>query len=370
MAAAGKERFLIVTTMKNEAPFMLEWIAFNRAIGYDDFLIFTNDCSDGTDTIAMRLQELGLAAHVDNNDRAIGRKGAELSPQRAALRLAPGHERYKAADWIVCSDADEFLNIRTGQTLPDLVTASGPADAISICWKLFGNACLRNYEDAPIVEQFFACAPEEGFTNFRGAGIKTLYRNNGAFHRMGVHRPKVNPTRAPDPERPYAHITWRDAGGNVIDGDEVSWRTRKGFTHTHARLHHYAIRSCDSFLVKRDRGRTNHVHVDQGREYFDAMNTNHTRDYSILRHVPAMLTELARLRSDKVLDDLHRQAVDWHRAQIADIRARPDWMDFIAMVEGHSGVPERIAKPAGTAPADRPAPAPADAAASPRGAAG
>jgi len=351
MTQDRKDRFLIVTTMKNEAPFMLEWIAFNRAIGYDDFLIYTNDCSDGTDAIAMRLDELGLAAHVDNNDRAIGRKGAELSPQRAALRLAPGHERYKAADWVICADADEFLNIRSGRTLPDLISACGPADAISLCWKLFGHARRRHYDDLPVTEQFFACAPEGSFTNFRGAGIKTLYRNNGAFHRMGVHRPKVNAARAPDPEKPYAHVTWRDAGGNTVDGDTVTWRTWAGFAHTHARLHHYAIRSADSFLVKRDRGRTNHVHVDQGREYFDAMNTNHERDYSILRHAPGMLAELARLRSDPVLDDLHRQAVAWHRDRIADIKERPDWAEFIAMVYDHTGTPRgEKPQPGQTAP--------------------
>jgi len=335
--ADHKERFLIVTTMKNEAPFMLEWIAYNRAIGYDDFLIYTNDCADGTDAIAKRLEELGLAAHVDNNDRRIGKGGRELSPQRAALRLAPGHERYKAADWIICSDADEFLNIRNGATLPDLVAASGPADAISVCWKLFGNGFRRHYEDVPVTEQFFFCAPESVFTNYRGAGIKTLYRNNGTFHIMGVHRPRVKEAEAHAPENPYSHVTWRDAGGNTVDAGTITWRTWKGFAHTYARIHHYAIRSCDSFLVKRDRGRTNHVRLDQGREYFDAMNTNHARDHSILRHVPGMIAELDRLRSDPVLDALHKDAVAWHRARIEDIKARPDWHDFIEMVYTHPG---------------------------------
>ena len=339
-----KERFLIVTTMKNEAPFMLEWIAYNRAIGYDDFLIYTNDCADGTDAIADRLQELGLAAHVDNNDRRIGKGGRELSPQRAALWLAPGHERYKAADWVICSDADEFLNIRCGSTLADLVAASGSAEAISVCWKLFGNGFRRHYEDVPVTEQFFRCAPEAGFTNYRGAGIKTLFRNNGTFHGMGVHRPRVEPKRAPDPENPYAHVTWCDAGGNRIEAGKISWRSWKGFAHTHARLHHYAIRSCDSFLVKRDRGRTNHVRLDQGREYFDAMNTNHARDYSILRHLPGMIEELKRLHADPMLGALHKDAVAWHRARIADIRSRPDWGAFIDMVQSHPGHATRPAK--------------------------
>ena len=350
MAEKRKERFLIVTTMKNEGPFMLEWIAFNRAIGYDDFLIYTNDCDDGTDAIAKRLEEMGLATHVDNNKRNVGRGGRELSPQRAALRLAPDHDRFKEADWIVCSDADEFLNIRKGATLPDLIEASGPADAISICWKLFGNGRHRHFEDLPLTEQFFCCAPEQGFTNFRGAGVKTLFRNNGAFHRMGVHRPKVNPARAPNPDAPYAHVTWRDAGGVLVeDPGKLTWRTWAGFTHSFARLHHYAIRSSDSFLVKRDRGRTNHIHVDQGREYFDAMNTNHMRDYSILRHVPGMLQELAKLRSDPKLAELHAHAVAWHRGKIADIKSRPDWAAFIEMVYTHPGFAHRK-KPKAEAP--------------------
>ncbi|MGB8813172.1 MAG: glycosyltransferase family 2 protein, partial [Paracoccaceae bacterium] len=47
-AAAAGGRTAIVTTMKNEGPFILEWIAYHRMIGVDDFLIYTNDCSDGT----------------------------------------------------------------------------------------------------------------------------------------------------------------------------------------------------------------------------------------------------------------------------------------------------------------------------------
>lgn len=343
----NKERFLIVTTMKNEGPFMLEWIAFNRAIGFDDFLIYTNDCADGTDTIAGRLNEMGLAVHVDNNNRNIGRKGRELSPQRAALRLAPKTENYAAADWVICADADEFLNLRHGMTLPDLIEQSGPADAISFSWKLFGNGLHRHYEDLPITEQFFQCAPENIYTNYRGAGIKTLYRNNGSFNRMGVHRPfaKTRGTTDPEAPSPYDDITWRDAGGNTVDAKTVSWRTWSGFQHDYARLHHYAIRSCDSFLVKRDRGRTNHVNMDQGQEYFDAMNTNYARDYSMLKHVPGMLAELTKLRSDTVLRALHDDAVAWHRGKIADIKARDDWADFIAMTYHHTGQPRLRVRP-------------------------
>ncbi len=332
-----RETFLAVTTMKNEAPFMLEWVAHNLAIGYDSFLIYTNDCDDGTDDIARRLDALGIASHVDNTNRPVGRKGTPASPQRYALRKARSHERFKDADWVICCDCDEFLNLRTGTTLPDLVKASGPADVISICWKLFGNGFRRHYEDVPVMEQFFRAAPEDSFTNYRGAGIKTLFRNNGAFQRMGVHRPKVIPEQAPDPDKPYAHVTWRDAGGQTCDGETITWRTWPGFSHTFARMHHYAIRSCDSFLVKRDRGRTNHVLLDQGRDYFDAMNSNQHRDDTMMRFVPGMLEALAKLKSDPVLKELHAQGVAWHRGKIDEIKSRPDWGEFIDMVYSHPG---------------------------------
>ena len=60
-----------------------------------------------------------------------------------------------------------------------------------------------------------------------------------------------------------------------------------------------------------------------------------------------MLQELMKLHSDPVLKDLHRQAVAWHRAKIADIKSRPDWRDFIEMVYTHPGIKRPTAKPAG-----------------------
>ena len=43
-------------------------------------------------------------------------------------------------------------------------------------------------------------------------------------------------------------------------------------------LNHYAVRSAESFLVKRDRGRVNHVDRDQGLNYWFRMNHNADSD--------------------------------------------------------------------------------------------
>lgn len=60
----SNDNILILTSMKNEAPFILEWIAYHKAIGAKHFLVYTNDCSDNTNEILDRLAELGLVTQI------------------------------------------------------------------------------------------------------------------------------------------------------------------------------------------------------------------------------------------------------------------------------------------------------------------
>lgn len=321
-------RVLIVTTMKNEGPFILEWIAHHRFLGVTDFVIYTNDCDDGTDQIVIRLEDLGIAHHVDNNDRG------RAAPQRAALRNIRKHPAFKSADWVINLDVDEFLNIRCGSgKLEDLFDAVGPCDAFSICWKQFGNSGQIAFQDGPVTRQFIRCAPEAGFLHYKGSGLKTFFRNNGTFNRLGVHRPRIDPEHARDPDAPYKDVVWKDAAGRAFPAHKIGWRAWRRFGHAHARINHYALRSVDSFLVKRDRGKTNHVGRDQGLDYWSQMGGSVEEDGSIGTYGADVQAELDRLKSDAVLSRLHERACDWHRQKVAELRARPDWQDFIRALE-------------------------------------
>ena len=329
----AEPRALIVTTMKNEGAFMLEWIAYNRAIGFSDFLIFTNDCDDGTDAIADRLTEMGLATHVPNKLKP------GQSPQRKALRRAWAHPSVAKADWLLSADVDEFLNIRVGDgRLPDLLNAVGKIDAVSLCWKLFGHSGNLGFQRGFVTEQFFHAAPEYRYPNFRARGVKTLFANNGKFARFGIHRPRCHDDSPP--------IAWVDAGGNPMPENFIAqgWSAKKGFSHDFARLHHYAVRSVDSFLVKRDRGRTNHINMDQGLDYWQAMNANHRHDDTILARLDPARAEYAALIADPELARLHDTACRWHEDKIAELKSRDGWPAFrdqIAAITG--GLPEKNA---------------------------
>lgn len=307
---------------------MIDWIAYHRAIGFDDILIYTNDCADGTDAMGERLQELGFAFHERN------RLGPRATPQNRAHNLSMRHEAFAKASWVMSLDVDEYVNLRLPKgDIRSFVQACGDADAISICWKMFGHSGVSGFEDAPVPEQFLMSTEENGFPHYKTRAFKTLFRNNGVFARFKAHRPHINLDAVANPDAPYQDVVWRDAGGVQTDAAQVGWRIWKGFSHEYARVHHYAVRSIDSFLVKRDRGRTNHVGQDQGLEYWRELNHNQVEDRGILRHMPAMQKVKQDMLSDPKLAGLHAAACDWHRSKAAELRAREDWADFVAELE-------------------------------------
>ena len=127
---------MAVSMMKDEAPFLLEWIAHHLAVGFTDILVYTNDCSDGTDTMLMRLEELGLAHHRRN----LIPDG--VKPQPSALNHAQNEPLVGACDWVLVLDADEFLSVNhpSGQLegmLDDAVARGG--NGVVITWRIFGS---------------------------------------------------------------------------------------------------------------------------------------------------------------------------------------------------------------------------------------
>ena len=113
------------------------------------------------------------------------------------------------------------------------------------------------------------------------------------------------------------------------------WRsTTETFGYDWVQLNHYAVRSAESFLVKRDRGRVNHTDRDQGLNYWFRMNFNMVEDRSIQRMAPLARAEYDRLLGDPAIRAAHDAAVAAHRAKIAELRARPDQAAFYAELTG------------------------------------
>jgi len=311
---------VIVGCMKNEAPYIVEWVAYHRAMGVDNFLIYTNDCSDGTSEILDRLQEMGVIQHR-NNDNWKGN-----SPQQYALNQSLKEPLIKKADWIIHIDVDEFMNVRTGNgTLQDFFDAVPDATNVAMTWRLFGHNGVTDLADDFVIDQFDHCAPKFCPKPHTVWGFKTMFKNIGAYEKISCHRPnKLDPKFA-------KKVRWVNGSGKDMTKEvaENGWRSsKKSIGYDLLQLNHYALRSAESFLIKRQRGRALHVDRSIGINYWIRMDWSDFRDITIKRNLPRMRAEYEALMADDALRGWHEKGLAWHRAKADELHANPEFKDL------------------------------------------
>ena len=312
---------LIFSCLRNEGPFLLEWVSYHLSLGFDRFLLFTNDCEDGTDVIADRLAAMGIAEHVRN-------PGGKRGPQWTALNHSALAGALDCADIAIHLDADEFINVE------NLQDAIGDADAISLPWRYFGSNDIIRFADLPVTQQFTKCSPYPIQFPRQALMFKTLFRPSERLNRPGVHAPR--PARGIG----MGQIDWRNGNGQPVSdrftpNQPVMFGSDAGTAV--GQINHYALKSRESFLVKAARGLPNHGHVPVDLSYWARRNFNDIEDTRLANQT----LKIDLKQNDPTLAQLHDEAVAWHRAKVKDILATPEGVDLFSAlaVVGSSVVP-------------------------------
>ena len=313
----SSDTYTVVSTMKNEGPYILDWVAHYKTLGFDHILVCTNDCTDPTVEILLRLQELGF---VTQHNTIVRRAGIHRSALRQASRR---YDIVMNARWVFVCDVDEYLNVHLGDgSVRALVEGSGKdSDVISVPWRIFGPDGIEALKDKPVTEQFTKGEFEWDAKERPATGkfVKSLYTNQEKFQRMGLHSPVSL--------EEHVSTTKRVLPGGadyVVDGK----RTDNPPLFTHAQVNHYALRSMESFLIKRARGRANHSSHVLGMDYWNKFNLNDEKDTSIDRYKKANRKLVKELKSDKILAELHEKAVEWHQRKAASMKMDPEMDDL------------------------------------------
>lgn len=316
----GSSGNVIVACMKNEAPYIVEWVAYHLSMGVDNFLIYTNDCSDGTTEILDRLQELGVVQHR-NNDNWKGN-----SPQQYALNQSLKEPLIRAAEWIIHIDVDEFINVRTGNgTLQDFFDAVPDATNVAMTWRLFGHNGIHRLADSLVIDQFDTCAPKFCPKPHTVWGFKTMFKNIGAYEKISCHRPN----KLDDGFRDI--VKWVNGSGKDMTSEaaENGWRnSKKTIGYDLIQLNHYALRSAESFLIKRQRGRALHVDRSIGINYWIRMDWSNFRDITIKRNLPRLTQVLDDLMTDSTLREIHEKGMNWHLSKAEELHGTPEFEDL------------------------------------------
>ena len=306
-------RILLVATMRNEGPYILEWLAYHRAIGFTDILVCTNDCVDESPALLDRLEQLGQLVHLRS------RPASPREAQLVAYTLAASHPLTEAADWAMVLDADEFLNVHAGAGLvTDLIDAAPGATAICVNWRLFGSSGQRGWSPGLVTERFTRAAPLEHGVNWP---YKTLFTRLDAYGcKLLSHQPRF----------PHAHelenLHYVDGAGRTLP----SWvfdETRTEFLQSEpgtvswalAQVNHYNTRSRDDYFAKHRRG--GGIPVDWDREScWPVFDRNEEEDLTIAPKLPAMKRALAAMREDAGLVALHARCCELYGAHVAALK--------------------------------------------------
>jgi len=311
---------LILTCIKNEGAFLLDWIAHNLALGIDHFLIFTNDCDDGTDALAERLQALGIATHISDND------GGDKGPQWAAMN----HKLVKNipnGDWVFVSDVDEYLNIKTGDgTLSSLSEKIPNSQAISIPWRFFGSSGQTDFTHASVRETFTKTSPYPLLYPRQALMFKSFFQMSDAIQKPGIHAPRLKNGHT------WQSLNWANGNGTKMQVFDPKTPILMGPNAgiELAQINHYALRSAKSFLVKAARGLANRKGAKIDLTYWMRRNFNDLEDRTVLRLADATQAKLSELLSDPILADLHRQACIWHQEQAEQLASSDEGLNLLS----------------------------------------
>jgi hypothetical protein len=271
----------LVGIVKDERPYLIEWVAYHRLIGFDRIRLYSNDCSDGTDLLLDRMRQAGLIDH----------RPWPSVPGASAQRTAYADALAECAtDWIMWLDADEFLDLPAdGKVASFLNRFDAEVNAVAICWRLFGSGGQLVRGLQPVIQRFTTAAAVDHNLNRH---IKTIARTAEVAD-VGIH--------GVDLKR-----------GTYALPDGTHYKLHRGAfawpRYEFAKVCHYVVRSREEFEEKCRRGDANlppeapNKAATRGPAFFEAHDRNEEEDRSMLRHLPALKVEMRRIEASIAQD--------------------------------------------------------------------
>jgi glycosyltransferase involved in cell wall biosynthesis len=273
---AEPTRIAICAVARNEGPYIAEWVAYHRLLGFDHIVVYDNESTDETPEVLASLEEQGW----------LRARPWQAPPDAHAQRLAykDGLRRLrKGFAWVAMIDLDEFIVLPQHDTIHDFVADFESFDAIAMNWKVFGTSGCHEREPGLVIERFQRCAKLAHSGNHN---VKTLARPR-TIQKPNVHNHKFRPD-----------VTYRTVLGEEIPEDVGKSRL---VSHDVIRVNHYFTKSREEWDAKVARGRatkpSGHPEKFRTERHFEMHDRNEDQEHDILRLVPQVKQMLSHLSS-------------------------------------------------------------------------
>ena len=251
--------FSIGAIVKNELPFILEWLAFHRCLGITTFYIADNISTDGCSELLAALDRVSLIRrykHPTENGNP-----PQVEAYNRIIELAE-------SDWIAFIDADEFIapgNYEEGLAELSVLLDDEKVSAIALNWATYGSSCSIIPDNAPVIERLTRRANKDHPVNQH---YKSIVRKRDVLcagktpHDFTLHDGKRYIKTTGEPEPDSHGVSTR------VDWDK-------------ARINHYVIKSRAEFVTKklaRGRATTLDAQLNRTLAFFRSHDLNQVED--------------------------------------------------------------------------------------------
>ena len=274
----------VVAIIKNEAPYLTEWLDYHLIAGVEHFYLYDNAGSDNQAEVVKPYVAAGLVDYFHMPGKMM-----QVPAYNEAIYRFRFHCRY-----MTFIDADEFIFPKTNRSVVEVVdeilSPVPDAGGVSINWQMFGS---NGHETADlsrgVLERFTRRAPSDWAPDGKGNAHTKIIADPRKIHYV------YNPHCA----KFFANIYSVNEQSRKIQ-DFVPSPFNLPVTANKIVVNHYYTRSREEFANKIRRGRCNHPVNNYNMNFFAEYDRNEVFDDGILKY------RAARAENFTLEDSAHR----------------------------------------------------------------
>lgn len=248
----------IAAIMKNEKPYLKEWLEYHQLQGVEHFYLCDNDSTDGTKDYLQPYIANGIITYIEQSGVNQQLKCYE--------NIVTQHKN--ETEWLAIIDLDEYLVPLKAKNMPEFLKEFDDVSEVSLHWMNYGDSGVVNRSSGLLTEAFTAHG------RFLNHTVKSIVRpekviNFNAFgsnHYVQVEGKSVNEYHKP-----------------------VEFMLNFNISADKARVNHYILKSFAEFLHKKSRGHPEGTPIDFSYYFFH--NENEVTDDSSMRRFLPRLKE-------------------------------------------------------------------------------
>jgi hypothetical protein len=254
----------IVAIIKNEAPYIAEWLEYHLIVGVTKFYLYDNESEDNIKEIL----EPYIKSKIVEYKYYPGRK-KQTVVYNDILKKAR-----KETHWLAVIDCDEFIVPISTQTIPEFLKDFESYAGIEINWVVYGSSGQKNKKIGLVIERF----KDHSLFDFdRNKHIKTILNPRLVFQ-VNVHD---------------AVYVLNKFSVNTHKENTKTWFLDRDAIFDKIRINHYFSKSYEEFLLKRQRGMATHnSEIRPMQDFYDHDRNEEKNDEIMDKYIPIIYKNL------------------------------------------------------------------------------